>query len=44
MLLMFIEVSGLTKSYPVGGTRLTVLKQLDLPLDGSRPPRTAAKA
>src|SRR4051812_16464656 len=27
---MFIEVSGLTKSYPVGGTRLTVLKSLDV--------------
>ena len=33
MLLMFIEVSGLTKSYPVGGTRLTVLKQLDVSLE-----------
>jgi len=30
---MFIEVSGLTKSYPVGGNRLTVLKQLDLSLE-----------
>src|SRR4026209_2202778 len=30
---MFIEVTGLTKSYPVGGTRLTVLKHLDLSLD-----------
>ena len=29
----FIEVSGLTKSYPVGGTRLTVLKQLDVSLE-----------
>jgi lipoprotein-releasing system ATP-binding protein len=29
---MFIEVSGITKSYPVGGTRLTVLKGLDLSL------------
>ena len=29
----FIQVSNLTKSYPVGGTRLTVLKQLDLSLD-----------
>jgi len=29
----FIEVSNLTKSYPVGGTRLTVLKSLDLGLD-----------
>jgi len=26
----FIEVSGVTKSYPVGGRRLSVLKQLDL--------------
>jgi lipoprotein-releasing system ATP-binding protein len=33
MSLMFIEVSGLTKSYPVGGTRLTVLKQLDVSLE-----------
>jgi len=30
---MFIEVSGLTKSYPVGGNRLTVLKQLDVSLE-----------
>lgn len=30
---MFIEVSNLTKSYPVGGTRLTVLKQLELSLN-----------
>ena len=30
---MFIEVSGLTKSYPVGGTRLTVLKSLDVSLE-----------
>ena len=29
----FIEVSGITKSYPVGGTRLTVLKGLDLSLE-----------
>jgi len=29
----FIEVSNVTKSYPVGGTRLTVLKGLDLGLD-----------
>jgi lipoprotein-releasing system ATP-binding protein len=29
---MFIEVTGLTKSYPVGGTRLAVLKGLDLSL------------
>jgi len=29
----FIEVSGLTKSYPVGGTRLTVLKSLDVSLE-----------
>jgi lipoprotein-releasing system ATP-binding protein len=26
----FIEVTGLTKSYPVGGNRLTVLRDLDL--------------
>src|SRR3954467_8956509 len=31
--LMFIEVTGLTKSYAVGDTRLTVLKHLDLSLD-----------
>jgi lipoprotein-releasing system ATP-binding protein len=30
---MFIEVTGLTKSYPVGGTRLAVLKGLDLSLE-----------
>ncbi len=30
---MFIEVTGLSKSYPVGETRLTVLKHLDLSLD-----------
>src|SRR6476620_2395535 len=30
---MFIEVSNLTKSYPVGGTRLTVLRGLDLSLE-----------
>jgi len=30
---MFIEVTGLTKSYPVGDTRLTVLKGLDVSLD-----------
>ena len=30
---MFIEVSNLTKSYPVGETRLTVLKHLDLGLN-----------
>jgi lipoprotein-releasing system ATP-binding protein len=30
---MFIEVSSLTKSYVVGGTQLTVLKQLDLSLE-----------
>ena len=29
----FIQVSGLTKSYPVGGNRLTVLKNLDVSLD-----------
>ena len=29
----FIEVSGLTKSYQVGDTRLTVLKQLDVSLE-----------
>jgi lipoprotein-releasing system ATP-binding protein len=29
----FIEVTGLTKSYPVGGTRLTVLKSLDVSLE-----------
>jgi lipoprotein-releasing system ATP-binding protein len=31
--LPFIEVSNLTKSYPVGGTRLTVLKGLDVSLE-----------
>jgi lipoprotein-releasing system ATP-binding protein len=31
--LAFIEVSALTKSYPVGGTRLTVLKSLDVSLE-----------
>ena len=30
---MFIEVSNLTKSYPVGGNRLTVLKGMDLSLE-----------
>jgi len=30
---MFIEVTGLTKSYPVGETWLTVLKHLDLSLE-----------
>jgi lipoprotein-releasing system ATP-binding protein len=30
---MFIEVSGITKSYPVGGNRLTVLKGLELSLE-----------
>ena len=30
---MFIEVSNLTKSYPVGGTRLKVLKGLDVSLE-----------
>ena len=30
---MFIEVSGLTKSYPVGGSQLTVLKELDVSLE-----------
>ncbi len=30
---MFIEVSNLTKSYPVSGNRLTVLKQLDVSLE-----------
>jgi len=30
---MFIEVTNLTKSYPVGGTRLTVLKTLNLSLE-----------
>jgi lipoprotein-releasing system ATP-binding protein len=30
---MFIEVSNLTKSYPVGDTRLTVLKSLDVALE-----------
>jgi ABC-type lipoprotein export system ATPase subunit len=30
---MFIEVSNLTKSYPVGNTRLTVLKGLDVSLE-----------
>ncbi len=29
----FIEVSGVTKSYPVGGTRLTVLKGVDVALE-----------
>jgi lipoprotein-releasing system ATP-binding protein len=29
----FIEVAGLTKSYPVGGNRLTVLRGLDLALE-----------
>ena len=29
----FIEVTNLTKSYPVGGTRLTVLKTLNLSLE-----------
>ena len=29
----FIEVSGVTKSYPVGGTRLTVLKGVDMALE-----------
>jgi lipoprotein-releasing system ATP-binding protein len=29
----FIEVSNLTKSYPVGGDRLTVLKSLDVSLE-----------
>jgi lipoprotein-releasing system ATP-binding protein len=29
----FIEVSNITKSYPVGGSRLTVLKALDVSLD-----------
>ena len=29
----FIEVSGVTKSYPVGGNRLTVLKGIDMSLD-----------
>jgi lipoprotein-releasing system ATP-binding protein len=31
--MMFIDVSGLTKSYPVGDTRLTVLKNLDVSLE-----------
>jgi lipoprotein-releasing system ATP-binding protein len=31
--LPFIEVTNLTKSYPVGGTRLTVLKTLNLSLE-----------
>jgi lipoprotein-releasing system ATP-binding protein len=31
--LPFIEVSNLTKSYPVGGTRLAVLKGLDVSLE-----------
>jgi lipoprotein-releasing system ATP-binding protein len=31
--LAFIEVTNLTKSYPVGGSRLTVLKALDLSLE-----------
>jgi lipoprotein-releasing system ATP-binding protein len=30
---MFIDVSNLTKSYPVGGTRLAVLKGLDVSLE-----------
>jgi len=30
---MFINVSGVTKSYPVSGTRLVVLKDLELSLD-----------
>ena len=30
---MFIEVSNLTKTYPVGGTQLTVLKGLDVSLE-----------
>src|SRR5258705_11023174 len=30
---MFIEVSNLTKSYPVGGSRLPVLKGLDVSLE-----------
>ncbi len=29
----FISVSGLSKSYPVGGTRLTVLKDLEISLE-----------
>jgi ABC-type lipoprotein export system ATPase subunit len=29
----FIEVSNVTKSYPVGGSRLSVLKQLDVALE-----------
>src|SRR5688500_2733160 len=29
----FIEVTGVTKTYPVGGARLTVLKGLDLSLE-----------
>jgi lipoprotein-releasing system ATP-binding protein len=29
----FIEVSGLTKTYPVGGTELTVLRGLDLSME-----------
>ena len=29
----FIEVSGLTKTYPVGGTELTVLRELDLSME-----------
>ena len=29
----FIDVSNITKSYPVGGSRLTVLKALDVSLD-----------
>jgi lipoprotein-releasing system ATP-binding protein len=29
----FIEVAGVTKSYPVGGTRLTVLKGVDVALE-----------
>jgi lipoprotein-releasing system ATP-binding protein len=31
--LPFVEVTNLTKSYPVGGTRLTVLKTLNLSLE-----------
>src|SRR5688572_4480313 len=32
-LMSFIEVTGVTKTYPVGGARLTVLKGLDLTLE-----------
>jgi lipoprotein-releasing system ATP-binding protein len=32
-ILVFIEVTNLTKSYPVGNTRLTVLKGLDVSLE-----------